>query len=429
MAVSRDAQWGAETVMVDERRLRKYAELAIRIGVNLQPGQPLVVGYWRDPVLPAHVDFARMLCATAYDVGASFVQVEWGDEWWLRETAGRGALDLYAARCKAQAEWVARLADAGAAFLRIPAADPGLFAGVDGVRVAQAERVMNEAFNAFNFRRTNDMYRWSLVAAPTQPWADQVHPELSRDRRVPALWEDILTCARADGDDPVSDWKVHLAALRRRRDWLNALGVREMHYVGPGTDLCISLPAHHRWAAAGHETDAGVPFVANIPTEEVYTVPLKTGVQGVVASTLPLNHGGALITGIRLRFERGRIVEYSAGQGQEALRHIIETDEGSHYLGEVALVPVDSPIARRGTLFFNTLFDENASCHVAIGKAYPLIAGGHTLAREAWAEHGLNDSLVHVDFMIGSPTLRVTARTAAGSEVPVLENGRWVEEV
>ena len=410
---------------MNDERLRKYAELAVKIGVNLQKGQPLVIGYWHDPVLPPHVDFARMLAEAGYAAGASFVHIQLGDEWELRETVRRGDLDLYRARCEMEAKWVEHLAAADAAFLRIPAADPDLFAGVDSVRVGQAERALNEAFNPFNFRRTNSEYSWSLVSAPTQAWADKVHPELPADQRVEALWEDILVCARASGWDPIADWHTHLSNLRKRRDWLNGLQIRELHYVSPGTDLWVELADNHYWSAAGHEKKNGVTFVANIPRRKCTQCPRKTGVRGTVSSTMPLNHNGALIEGIQLRFEAGRIVEYSATSGQEALRNIIEMDEGSHFLGEVALVPVNSPICERGTLFYNTLFDENASCHLAIGKAYALIKGGNDLDRREWEQHGLNDSLMHVDFMIGSPELNITAKTASGTEVPIFHDGRW----
>lgn len=414
---------------MDEQKLRNYARLAVHVGVNLQKGQPLVIGYWRDPVLPPHVEFVRMLVEAGYEAGACFVQVEWGDEWWLRETVRRGDPGLYRARCEEQARWIERLAAEGAAFLRIPASDPDLFAGVDPALVGAAERALNEAFNPFNFRRTNDEYRWSLISAPTQAWADKVHPGLPQERRVVALWEDILVCARSAGEDPISDWHAHRQNLQRRRDWLNRLRIRELHYEAPGTDLRVALPERHHWKAAGDEGRDGVPFIANIPTEEVYTVPHKAGVRGVVTSTLPLNHSGALIEGIRLRFEGGRIVEYGATKGLDALRQIVEMDEGSHYLGEIALVPVNSPIAERGTLFYNTLFDENASCHLAIGKAYALIEGGTGLDRSEWERHGLNDSLMHVDFMIGSAQMNIAAVTQEGQEVPIFRAGRWAADV
>lgn len=415
--------------LVSQEQLKRYADLAVRVGVNVQPGQPLVIGYWNRPVLPQHIEFSRLLIEAGYDAGASFVQVDWGDEWWMRETVRRGSLKLLAERARWQAQWVEQLAEQGAAYLAIPAADPDLYKGIDAGRVAEADRILTEAINPFNFRRTNGEYSWSLLSAPTQTWADKVHPNLPADQRLDALWEDILFCSRASGPDPVAAWEEHLRNLRKRRDWLTGLRLRKLHYQAPGTDLTITLPDNHFWAVAQSKTPAGVPFIANIPTEEVYTVPLKTGVDGVVTSTMPLNHGGALIEGLQLRFVAGRIVEYTARSGREALEHIIEMDEGSHFLGEVALVPTNSPIAERGRLFYNTLFDENASCHFAIGKAYPLIEGGSKLPRAQWEAHGLNDSLMHVDFMVGSLQMDITGETQTGEQVAIFRQGRFATQV
>jgi len=408
--------------------LRKYAELIVRVGVNLQPGQPLVIGFGSRQVYPDQVPFARLLAQAAYDAGASYVHIDWGDEWWLRETVKRADLAILRQRAQWQVEWVERLAEMGAAYIAMPASDPALFAGIPRDRVEQAERAVREAFRPFDNERTNDRYRWTLASAPTQAWADAVHPELPREERFEALWRDILQASRATGEDPIADWEQHIANLKRRAAWLNGLKIHALHYRAPGTDLTIELAEGHYFEAAGHPDVKGFRFVANIPTEEVFTAPKKTGVNGTVASTMPLNHGGSLIEGIRLRFENGRIVEYSAEKGEEALKAIIEADEGSHYLGEVALVPVDSPIAQMNRIFYNTLFDENASCHLAIGRAYPLIEGGHELAHEDWEAHGLNDSLMHVDFMIGSPDLDIDAVLQDGRTVPIFRKGRWASE-
>jgi len=409
--------------------LRKYAELAIKVVVNLQKGQNLVIGYALRQVLPEHILFARILTEVAYEAGAKFVHIEWGDEHWLRQTVSHGSLDTLEARAQWQVEWIQRLADEGAAYLAIPSTDPNLYAGIEPSRVEQATRSVAAVFKPFNQHRTNDEYSWALLSAPTQAWADQVYPELPEAERVEALWRDILICARAVGDDPVAGWHTHLGNLRKRSDWLNSLGIRSLHYTSPGTDLTIDMPETHFWTPALKDTPEGVPFVANIPTEEVYSVPLRTGVNGVVSSTMPLNHNGRLIDGIQLRFEQGRIVEYSSNKGQDALRNIVESDEGSHFLGEVALVPVDSPISTMGRLFYNTLFDENASCHLAIGSAYPLIEGGRNLPRTEWEKHGLNESLVHVDFMIGSGELNIDATTRAGESVPIFRAGKWATEL
>lgn len=410
-----------------KEKLKKYAELAIRVGVNLQPGQNLVIGYGIRQVLPEHIELARLLVAAGYDAGAKFVQVDWGDEWWHRETVRRGSLQMLEARAQWQAQWVERLAEDGAAFVAIPASDPNLYAGVDSERVAQASRMIDAAFRPFNDRRTDDTYSWTLVSAPTQEWANKVYSELPEQQRVAALWKGILASARADGDDPVAQWQEHLHDLQKRSAWMNGMDIHKLHYTAPGTDLWVELQPEHYWCSAEHRTPQGVLFVANIPTEEVYSAPMKTGINGIVSSTMPLNHRGALIDGIQLRLERGRIVEYTAQEGLEALRSIIETDEGSHYLGEVALVPVDSPIAMGGRLFYNTLFDENASCHLAIGKAYPLVHVDHELTRADWAKYGLNESLVHVDFMIGSDQLNIDATMRSGTVVSIMRAGKFVE--
>ncbi|WP_026961356.1 aminopeptidase [Alicyclobacillus herbarius] len=414
---------------MDRQQLRKYADLAVRVGVNLQPGQHLVIGYGIRQVLPEHIEFARLLTEAGYDAGAKFVHVEWGDEWWQRETIRRGSLETLEARARWQLQWIEQLAKEGAAYIAIPASNPNLFEGLDASRVTTANRAVASVFRPFNDKRTNDEYSWTLVSAPTQDWADVVYPELPREERLEALWRDILFCARASGDNPIADWQQHIENLKRRSQHLNNLGIRKLHYKAPGTDLTIRLHEKAYFTAALQHTPEGVAFVANMPTEEVYTAPQKDGVDGVVSSTMPLNHNGHLIDGIQLRFENGRIVEYKAKKGQEALRDIIEADEGSHYLGEVALVPVDSPISKLGRLFYNTLFDENASCHLAIGKAYPLVEGGHSLTREQWAEYGLNESLMHVDFMIGSDQLDIDAETADGRTVPLFRGGRWTESV
>lgn len=412
-----------------EQQLKKYAELAIRVGVNLQPGQNLVIGYGIRQVLPEHVEFARLLVEAGYEAGAKFVQVDWGDEWWLRETVRRGSLETLEARAQWQAAWIEQLAKEGTAYLAIPATDPDLYQGIDPARVSAANRVMAAPFRPFNDRRTNSQYSWSLLSAPTRAWADKVYPELPEGERVEALWKGILACARADGSNPVATWKEHLDNLEKRSVWLNGLHIRKLHYQSPGTDLTIALPEKHIWTSALQNTSEGIPFVANLPTEEVYSVPLKTGVNGTVTSTLPLNHNGTLIEGIQLRFEAGRIVDYTAKSGMEALRNIIEADDGSHFLGEVALVPVDSPIAKMGRLFYNTLFDENASCHLAIGQAYALIDGGRDLERVEWEEHGLNDSMMHVDFMIGSAQLRIDGETQTGETVSIFRDGKWTVSV
>lgn len=410
-------------------KLRKYANLAVKVGVNLQPGQHLVIGFGRRQVYPEHIEFVRHLIAAGYDAGAKFVQVDWGDEWWTRETVARGSLETYEERAKWQLQWIEKLAKEGAAFIAIPASDPQLFDGIDSARVNQASRAVMTVFHEFDNRRTNDEYRWTLLSAPTQAWANQVHPERPENERVEALWNDILYCSRATGEDPVADWKVHAANLKKRADWLNALSIQSLHYRAPGTDLTVEMAKGYYFSSAEKPAHDGVPYVANMPTEEVFSAPHKHGVNGTVSSTMPLNHNGSIIDGIKLEFKDGRIVNYTADKGLEALESIIEADEGSHYLGEVALVPVNSPIAEMNQLFYNTLFDENASCHLAIGRAYPLVHGGDKLTHADWADYGLNESLMHVDFMIGSKELDIDVTTIEGRTVPIMRSGKWASNV
>lgn len=410
-------------------QLKKYAELVVRVGVNLQKGQNLVVGFGRRQVYPEHIPFARALVEAGYEAGAKFVQVDFGDEWWQRETVARGNLDTLKARAEWQLAWVEKLAAEGAAFIAIPSSDPNLYDGINSERVTTAERAVSSTFRDFDNRRTGNRYRWSLASAPTQAWADKVHAELPAEKRVQALWDDIFVTARATGENPVADWERHIANLQKRGQWLNGLHIKSLHYTAPGTDLTIEMADGHYWAAAGQKALDGVQFVANIPTEEVYSTPKKSGVNGVVTSTMPLNHSGSIIEGMKLRFEAGRVVEYAAIKGQDALKSIIEADEGSHFLGEVALVPVDSPISGMHQLFYNTLFDENASCHLALGRAYPLIEGGHDLVQSEWEAHGLNDSLMHVDFMIGSAEMNIDAETLDGQTVPILRQGKWATKL
>lgn len=414
---------------MQRENLKKYAELALKVGLNLQKNQVLVVGYGNRQVFPEHVEFARILTEVAYDMGAKFVQVDWGDEQWLRDTVARGDLKTLEARYRWQVQWIEQLASEGAAYLALPASNPDLFRGVDSNRVAAAERMHREIYQPFTRRRTNEEYSWSLLSVPTQAWADKVFPHIAAPQRVEALWEAILTCSRALSAHPVAEWKDHIQRLRSRAGQLNQMNLAKLHYMGPGTDLWIEFHPKHFWKAALNTTPEGTEYVPNMPTEEVFTAPLKSGVNGTVRSTMPLNHAGALIEGLELRFENGRIVDYKAESGLEALKSIVETDEGSHYLGEVALVPVNSPIAERNLLFYNTLFDENASCHLAIGMAYPLIEGGRELPRPDWEGQGLNDSLVHVDFMIGSEELDIIAELADGSLVPVMEKGKFTGSI
>lgn len=271
-----------------------------------------------------------------------------------------------------------------------------------------------------------DKFSWSIVAVPSPEWAAKVFPDLPEAQQVDRLWDVIFKTVRIGEQDAVAEWKTHLQNLDSRADLLNNKKYKKLHYTAPGTDLTIELPEGHIWVSGGSVNEQGHVFIANMPTEEVFTAPLKTGVNGTVRSTKPLSYGGNLIDGFSLTFENGRIVDYTAEQGLDALKNLIEMDEGAHYLGEVALVPHQSPISDTNILFYNTLFDENASNHLAIGNAYAFcLEGGKTMSKEELIERGMNSSLTHVDFMIGSGEMNIHGVTSEGAEEPIFLQGNW----
>jgi aminopeptidase len=272
----------------------------------------------------------------------------------------------------------------------------------------------------------SDATRRVLAALASRGWARKVFPDKTPDEALSALWKHIFHATRVDTPDPVATWKAHVAELTRRVEALDRAHFASLRYRGPGTDLTVALPARHRWLGGGTSDGRGVFFVPNIPTEEVFCAPQRTGAQGTVAGTLPVLLRGTIVDGIRLRFEAGRIVEYEATQGREALGHLIETDEGSHYLGEVALVTVDSPTFAPFPLY-NALYDENVTCHLAIGFAYrECIEGAQEMTPEQLAEAGVNTSAVHWDFMVGSPELEIDGETADGQRTPIIRSGVWM---
>jgi aminopeptidase len=310
--------------------------------------------------------------------------------------------------------------------MSIVSSSPDLLKGVNPERIANFQKATGKALAQYRKYIQSDKVSWTVIAAASDAWAEKVFPEASAETRVPKLWEAIFKATRVDTDQPVEAWTKHDAALHEKVDYLNEKRYKKLHYKAPGTDLTIELNDKHLWVGAGSENEQGCEFMANMPTEEVFTVPLKTGVNGVVSSTKPLSYGGNIINDFSLTFENGRIVGIKAKVGEEILKHLIETDEGSHYLGEVALVPFNSPISQSNVLFYNTLFDENASNHLAIGSAYAFcIEGGKKMSSAELAENGLNESITHVDFMIGSAEMDIDGVTADGTIEPVFRNGDW----
>jgi aminopeptidase len=313
----------------------------------------------------------------------------------------------------------------GAAFVNIAASDPELLKDVNPGRLVKVQKASNTALKEYRERLMSNKNSWCVVSIPTKSWAKKVFSDLSEEEAVEKLWEAILKTVRVDTDDPVAAWEEHKQNLKKSADFLNSNQFKYLHYKNAkGTDLKIELPENHIWLGGSEYTPEGLEFIANMPTEEVFTLPKKTGIQGTVVSSKPLNYNGNVIDEFSLTFKDGKIIDFTAKQGYEILKGLIETDEGSYYLGEVALVPYNSPISNSNILYFNTLFDENASCHLAIGKAYPVcIKDGENMDKNQLDALGVNDSLVHVDFMIGTKDLEIIGTTAAGQEIAVFKKG------
>lgn len=402
--------------------LEKYARLIVKTGLNLQNGQLLVIV---SPIECAY--FTRMIAEMAYQEGAKDVIVSWKDELLAKIRFLHAPETVFDEFPEWQKEFFLSYVRQGAAFLSIHASDPELLKDVNPERVAKSQKASNTALKEYRERLMSNKNVWSVVSIPTSSWSRKVFPHLSEKDAVEKLWKTIFKTVRVDTEDPVVAWEKHLVHLKQRLDFLNSSQFKYLHYKNAiGTDLKIELPENHIWLGGSEYTPEGIEFIANMPTEEVFTLPKKTGVNGTVVSSKPLHYNGNLIENFSLTFEAGQIMDFRAEKGYAILEKLIGTDEGSRYLGEVALVPYDSPISNSNILFFNTLFDENASCHLALGKAYPVcIKNGENMSKEELAASGVNDSLVHEDFMLGTKDLEIVGVTAAGDEIPVFKKGNF----
>ena len=390
-----------------DERLERYAELAVRVGANVQEGQEVFLY-----TIPEHADVARALVRQCYRAGASYVNVIYGDAHVRRAMIEHGpdfALTY-------SPEWLKRLTSdmAGNALLGTAGnPEPELLADLDGERVGRAMQI--EVAKIRQQQHTDNSVNWCGVGAPNAGWAKQVlgEPDLER------LWELVATCFRLDEDDPVAAWKEHLAKLNARGKALTELRPDALHYRGPGTDLTVGLLPTAKWASAGFETSGGIYYVANMPTEEIFTTPDARRAEGTIRSTMPLSFSGQLIRGLELTFKDGRIVHVDAENGAELIRSQIASVENADRLGELALVTGDSRVGQTKTLYYNTLFDENATCHIAFGD-------GFAYAFDGEPDEGKNNSNIHVDFMVGGPELEVDALLADGTAVPLIRNEEWL---
>lgn len=405
-----------------EKNLDRLAEIAVRAGLGLAPGQELVMTATLDAV-----SLARRITEHAYKAGATLVTTLFTDEEssLLRYRYGPNA--SFDAAASWLYEGMAKAFKSGAARLAITGGDPALLSKEDPDKVSRANRAMSKAYRPALELITRHEINWTIVACATPAWATAVFPDLPQDEALSRLWNAIFAASRADLNDPVAAWKVHDANLHARCDRMNEKRYSALHFRGPGTDLRVGLSDGHLWLGGGTTAGNGLYCIANMPTEEVFTTPHKDRVEGKVTSTKPLSHQGTMIEGISVQFKAGKIVEAHASRGEQVLQRMIETDEGARRLGEVSLVPHSSPIASSGLLFMNTLFDENAACHIALGQAYSsCLKDGDTLTPEQLADRGANSSLIHVDWMIGSNHIDVDGISAAGGSEPVMRAGEWV---
>jgi aminopeptidase len=406
---------------IDPQHLDQLAEVAVQIGLNIQPGQDLVL---TGPI--AALPLVRRVAAAAYRAGAGLVTPVLGDEEVTLARyrhAGDASFDrapgwLYQGMADAFAQGAARMAIVGD--------DPMMLAGQDPAKAARAGKANAIAYQPALERIANFDINWSIVSYPTAAWARRVFPDQPEAIAVAQLAEAIFAASRITGDDPVVAWKAHNAELERRTGWLNDQRFASLHFTGPGTDLRVGLADGHAWHGGASEARNGVVCNPNIPTEEVFTTPHARRVDGHVRASKPLSHQGSLLDGIEMRFEGGRITEARASTGEAVLHQLLETDDGARRLGEVALVPHSSPISRSGLLFYNTLYDENAASHLALGQCYSkCFVKGETLSKEQIETQGGNASMIHVDWMIGDGSTDIDGITSDGARLAVFRRGEW----
>ncbi|TFU25989.1 aminopeptidase [Thermus tengchongensis] len=403
-----------------QENLEKLAELAIRVGLNLEKGQEVIA---TAPI--EAVDFVRLLAEKAYGHGASLFTVIYGDNAIARKRlslAPEEGLDkapawLYEGMAKAFREGAARLAVSGN--------DPKALEGLPPERIGRAQQAQSRAYKPALEAISQFVTNWTIVPYAHPGWAKAVFPGLPEEEAVARLWQAIFQATRADAEDPVAAWEAHNRNLHQKVAYLNERRFHALHFRGPGTDLVVGLAEGHLWQGGATPTKKGLLCNPNLPTEEVFTAPHRERVEGVVRSTRPLALGGQLVEGLWARFEKGYAVEVGAEKGEEVLLKVLSTDEGARRLGEVALVAADNPIAQTGLVFFDTLFDENAASHIAFGQAYAENLEGRP-SGEAFRSRGGNESLVHIDWMIGSEEVDVDGLYPDGTRVPLMRRGLWV---
>lgn len=407
-----------------KEKLQQYAELLVKVGMNVQPKQPVFI---RSSV--ETLELTHLIVEEAYRCGASDVRVVYSDPTLKRLKFENESVEHFANHeiksydVEARMDYVKR----GAANLALISEDPDLMDGIDSQKLQAFQQQNARAFKGYMESVQKNQFPWVVAAFPSKAWAKRVYPELSVEEAYIKFIDEVFDIVRIDGNDPVENWRQHIANLSVYAQKLQQKNYHALHYVSEGTDLTVGLAKNHIWEdATSYVNGKEQAFIANIPTEEVFTAPDRNRVDGYVTNKLPLSYNGTIIDQFKLMFKDGEIIDFSAEKGEAVLKDLINTDKGSRRLGEVALVPDDSPISNRNTIFYNTLFDENAACHLAIGSAYAFnIQGGTEMTVEEKIASGLNDSNVHVDFMIGSSDLTIYGIFEDGSKELVFENGNW----
>jgi len=401
--------------------LDKYAMLIVKTGVNVQSGDLVQLD-----ISVNQAALARLIVKKAYAAGARQVVLKWTDDTILREQVENMDIEELRTVPEYKQAEMDDLVAQRISRISVVSQDPGVFAGIPTERIEAYQQYDRKLLFGLRKVAAANKISWTVVAAAEGPWAAKVFPELAESEQVDALWDAIFKATKVYEADPVEAWRLHEKTLQEKATMMNQEQFKALHYQAPGTDLMIGLPENHVWDSARSINEKGFEFMANMPTEEIFTAPDRRVVDGVVASTKPLAYAGQVITGISLTFKDGAIIDVKAEQGEEVLKALVEMDEGSKYLGEVALVPDPSPISQSGIIFYSTLYDENASNHLAIGNAYAFsIADGVEMSEKELGEHGLNRSKNHVDFMIGSDRMNIDGIRQDGSRIAIFRNGDW----
>lgn len=402
-----------------DESLRQYAQLTVKVGLNVVPGQEVLVFAETD-----QTEFVRLIAEEAYKAGVKNVEVQWRDPGLVLTRFLHGSEEAINYAPGWFHDGIARAHSEGAARLYVASEDPMLLSGIAPARVAASNKARSIASKKTSEMVSSMAINWCVIGAASTGWATRVFP--GDPNATAKLWDAIFLTSRVLEEDPIAAWKAHNERLAEKVQWLDSLRLNELHFAGPGTDLHVGLVDDHLWAGGGAVTKTGIVCSANIPTEEVFTMPHRERVNGVVCSTKPLSLRGQLLDGIRVVFKDGAVVEACAEKGNEALQELLSTDEGAKRLGEVALVPASSKVAETGVLFLNSLYDENAASHIALGASYAEnLKGYDEMSEEQRLAHGANDSLIHVDWMIGSAQIDVDGMRGDGTVVPLMRNGEW----